>query len=157
MDIIDSLERIIEFSPAFDKRDADPKKNYGIHGVELTFYLKGKRGVIQFKLFTNWMLPHVHEETVNRLISKQYVSGINRLDICCDFDPMPADLGYHSPIPIYEGQTKMSSCQFYAGGCYYDGSTLNAGPVYDTLLREGSEGVWKRLEEYYQSTFNGGD
>jgi len=51
------LERIIQFTPAYDKR---PK--YGIHGVNLRFLLKGPKGAIQFLLFTNWMTPKVREE-----------------------------------------------------------------------------------------------
>jgi hypothetical protein len=60
------LERIIEFTPAFDKRDPNPKKNYGVHGVELRFVVKGEAGAVQFLIFTNWHLPHVQKAMVNR-------------------------------------------------------------------------------------------
>jgi len=36
------LERIVDFSPAFDKRHKDPKKNYGIGAVLIRFVLKGE-------------------------------------------------------------------------------------------------------------------
>lgn len=69
--------------------------------------------------------------------------------------PMPAYLGYHSPKPMYEGQSAIThECEFLEGKpCYYDGSALNAGPVYERLVSEGSEGVWKALEAYYEETF----
>jgi len=57
-----SLTREIKFSPAYDKRDPDPSKNYGIHGVTITFLLKGEKGAVQFVLYTNWHLPHVDHE-----------------------------------------------------------------------------------------------
>lgn len=139
------LERITELSPAFDKRDSDPKKNYGIHGVNLRMIVKGEDGAVQFVLYTNWQLPHVTEEQRHRV-------SPDRMFL---YEPMPADLGYHSKKPHYEDQKPMQkSCPYVDGGeCYYDGSTLNAEPVYEILLREGSDGVWKYLEDYYESLF----
>ena len=133
-------ERIITFSPALDKRNTDPKKNYGIHGVDLRFVLKGDEGAIQFVLYTGWHLPHVAHELKQR--------GSEMLA------PMPADLGYHSPHPMYEGQTSMGPCEYLNGhDCYYDGSSLNAEGVFELLLEEGSDRVWKELEEEYERRF----
>jgi len=139
------VKRIVEFSPAFDKRHPDPKKNYGIHGVELRMILKGKLGAVQFVLYTNWQLPHVTKESRKELSPDKY----------CLFEPLPADLGYHSPKPIYEGQSaQSSSCEYLDGKpCYYDGSGLNAHRVYEILLEKGSDGVWAELESYYKETF----
>lgn len=138
------LERRIEFTPAHDKRHKDPYKNYGIHGVSLRFELIGPKGAVQFVLFTNWMLPHVEEELDARL-DREFPH------LFCH--PMPADLGYHSPVPLYEGQYFMADCHLLNGGCYYDGSGLNAEPVYQRLLKEGGDGIWKALEDYYRETF----
>jgi hypothetical protein len=33
------FERIVTMNPAYDKRNADPSKNYGIHGVDLRMVL----------------------------------------------------------------------------------------------------------------------
>lgn len=171
------FKREIVFRPAFDKRSDDPAKNYGIHGVELAFYLIGDDGAVQFVVYTNWQLPHITEEH-----SKLFDDHI----LC---RPMPADLGYHSPKPMYEGQEPIGSKRFYwrdptkeerkfrfapvpdseptgtftpcdlLGGkpCYYDGSGLNAEPVFEILLKEGSPGVWKELERYYADTFKKGE
>lgn len=135
------MERIVEMTPAFDKRNPDPSKNYGIHGVNLRMILKGEQGAVQFVLFTNWQLPHVTEEQRHKMSpGKAFL-----------FEPMAADLGYHSKVPLYEGQKSIDkSCPYCDGAeCFYDGSTLNAEPVYEILLREGSDGVWKYLEKYY--------
>ena len=133
---VDVLERRVEFSPAFDKRNPNPAKNYGIHGVDLRMYVVGPRGAVQFVLYTDWHLPHVDEEL--------RAKGAR-------LAPTPADLGYHSPIPTYEGQEDYSrdDCHLLGGRCYYDGSGLNAERIYDVLLREGSDGVWRELEAYY--------
>lgn len=190
------LERITVFDPAFDKRDPDPKKNYGIHGVELRMVLKGPEGAVQFIVFTGWMLPKVQRELIaDRLIKashgvdfRNYLSesfGTGDLDLlevnsslekakrsmgmsnAPKLDPMdlemllpqPANVGFHSPKPMYEGQTLVSdNCQLLDGKpCYYDGSGLHAQVVYDILLKEGSEGVWKYLEGYYNRTFLTGE
>jgi len=144
---VETPKRSITFQPAFDRRDPDPKKNYGIHGVSLRFVLKGSKGAIQFVVYTNWHLPHVQEELDNR-------SGSQYPHLSCH--PTPADLGYHAYKPHYDEQTQMEGCDVLpdsSGGCYYDGSSLNAEPVYERLLREGEDGVWSELEAYYKVTF----
>lgn len=131
-----TLERTVEMSPAYDKRDPDPTKNYGIGCVLITFILKGERGAVQFKMGSGWFLPQ----------NKNAHS---------DFYPSAWDKGYHSYIPRYDGQTTVTdSCHVLDGKpCYYDGSTLNAEPLLEVLLREGSEGIWRELEEYYKESF----
>jgi len=142
------LERIVEFEPAFDKRHKDPSKNYGIHGVTLKMLLKGEKGAVQFVVYTNWQLPHVTEEQLRKpadLVSKRVL-----------FLPMPADLGYHSPKPMYEDQSPITEeCPYLDGKrCYYDGSGLNAERIFDVLVKEGDKGVWRELEKYYKDTFS---
>ena len=186
-----TLKRIVKFAPAYDKRNPDPSKNYGVHGVELRMVLKGKEGAVQFLLFTNWMLPRVQLDTDLRILSKaskgvRLVPSVSKelgplltkvskdlecaerladlrdseeldlLDLQILYHPMPVDLGYHSPKPLYEDQTQISdSCEYLDGRpCYYDGSGLNAKSIYEVLLKEGDKGVWRELEEYYKLTFN---
>jgi hypothetical protein len=171
----------IRFTPAFDRRHPDPEHDYGIHGVDLWFFLKGPKGAVHFRVMTNWQLPHVQQETDARMLANP-----DRIGLGCLYHPMPADVSYHSPVPMYEGQrphgsmrtewrdpteeekkagwkSKMpvtverdtySECDLVEGGmCFSDGSTLSAVPVFEILLSEGSDGVWKRLEEKYRSTF----
>ena len=142
----ETFERIVLMTPAFDKRNADPKKNYGIHGVDLRMILKGSLGATQFILFTNWQLPNVTEEALTRQLGRN-----ERIGLECSFLPTAADLGYHWKTARYEGQLPIKdSCEYCDGApCFYDGSGLNADAVFDILLREGSDGVWKKLESYY--------
>lgn len=134
----EQFERLVTFEPAYDERDSKP--SYSIGCAIVRFYLKGPRGVVQFVLYTGWHLPHVQKE----LLEKDGASLLY---------PFPTDLGYHSPVPRYEGQISYS-CDLLPGKkCYYDGSGLNAQPVYETLVREGDEAMWNELEEYYKSVF----
>jgi hypothetical protein len=174
------LQEITEFFPAYDKRDPNPKKNYGIQGVSMRMLVKGPEGAVQFLLYTNWHLPHVAEEMRKRTAMRLLTSSSLRL-----FEPLPADLGYHSLKPMYEGQKVMGAekfdfdhktilkgatgeisiptmiqtgtftpCDVLDGKpCYYDGSSLKAERIFNVLLVEGSAGVWRELRKYYIETF----
>lgn len=176
----EKLERIVEFSPAFDKRDPDPKKNFGVHGVEMRWVLKGEKGAVQFLVYTNWQLPHVTQENVDRAKRARDIA----LELRCFWKPMAADLGYHSKFPMYDGQEAMGSvhmktdideskegierfqvsrtptgsftpCPYLDGApCYYDGSGLHAETVFALLVAKGGEAVWKYMEECYHSQFD---
>lgn len=140
-----TLRREVRFYPAYDKRDPDPSKNYGIHGVTLAFYVHGEEGAVQFVIYTNWMTPEVQRETDARNPDPRFPWLMHA--------PMPADLGYHARKPRYEDQHGRSDCDLLGGECYYDGSTLNAEPIMDVLRQEGDVGVWRELEAYYNRTF----
>lgn len=47
------MKRIVEVDEAYDKRNADPSKDGGIHGAQIRMVLKGEAGAVQFLLFTN--------------------------------------------------------------------------------------------------------
>lgn len=136
------FERLVEFQPAFDRRNPDPAKDYGIHGVELRMVLKGPQGAVQFLLYTNWQLPHVTEQTLTTCLTTRQ----NRISLQTHFLPIPADLGYHWCTPHYKDQP-LRECPYVAGGqCYYDGSGLNAERIYQVLVSEGDAGFgesWK--------------
>lgn len=124
---MNDFEKIVEFNPAFDRRS----EGYGIHCVELRMILKKDNKAVHFLLYTGW-----------------YLNESN------DIFPMPADLGYHSPVETYEEQKPISGeCRYIEGPCYYDGSVLNAEPIFQALKKKGSDGVWEELEKYYISIF----
>ena len=129
---------LIEWSPAFDKRDPDPKKNYGIHGMELCFVLIGPKGATQFVIFTNWMLPQVRAPW-DEMIKAHLLQ------------PIPADVGYYAYVAQYDGQTPLfPECEYLGGKpCYYDGSGLQAEGLFDEFVAKGEEVVWSTLRERY--------
>jgi hypothetical protein len=62
----------------------------------MRFLVSGKLGTVQFLLYTNWLLASTKKdfdqfEKVPRFLS----------------DPLPADIGYHSRVPKYDGQNPM--------------------------------------------------
>jgi hypothetical protein len=175
-----NLERIVQFEPAYDKRNPDPKKNYGISGVTMRMVLKGPAGAVQFLVYTHWNLPHVMREAAERAKRSPDLA----LELECFWKPLPADLGYHSKTPMFEGQEVMGAstmkikedvtkeglerfqfdkkptgtfthCEFTDGPCYYDGSGLHAQKVFDLLVAKGGEAVWEYLEKCYYDQFGG--
>lgn len=94
------------------------------------YYLIGDRGIVQFMIL--------------------FTAG---------FDVLPADLGYHSPKPIYETQESMqcpvSKKYGFGPDCYYDGSGLMARDLYEKFLAGGEdpEIIWQELEAFYNDTF----
>lgn len=146
------MEKIIQITPAFDKRHRDPKQDYGIHGVDFRFILKGKYGATQFVIFSNWHLPHVRQAQDTHILRKCKAGLIDQIDLDIYFHPMPADKGYHSLVPQYDGQQKYP-CDLFPQGCYYDGSGLNAQSLFDSMLQEGDKAIWRILEEYYNELF----
>src|SRR5438309_1017514 len=135
---MDKLERIVEWEPAFDRRDPDPNKNYGIHGVSVQFILKGPKGATQFVLFTNWHLANVQKELDSKTVPKQFTH------LHCH--PLPADVGYHSLTRRHNYQEERDCTYTVTGKCYYDGSGLRAYDVYKRLVEHGDKGVWEALE-----------
>ena len=109
------VKREFEITAAYDKR---PK--YGQHCVDMTFYVKGPKGTVQFKLFTGWY-PRIIP-TPDTLWQELCAP----LQVEEHENPLPADLGYHSPVPMYEGQQLYDCTLLPEGKCYYDGSGLNA-------------------------------
>lgn len=120
-------ERAVVFSPGY----RTDRKSYGRHGMEVTWLLRGPKGVTQFKMFTGWEpgLDRHSERMVNA--------------------PMGADLGYHAFVPQYEGQEPMDSCDYLPGQptCYYDGSGLMADDLMHEFLIHGEQVIWNRLAE----------
>ena len=141
------LERIFEVDPAFDKRNSDPEKDRGIHGSTMRFIVKGNEGAVQFVIYTNWHLLHVQKELI-----ESCQTSINKF---CLLQPMPIDIGYHSPKPMYDEQICIKkSCKYIdEKPCYYSGSMLNSEKYFNIMVSEGSEKLWESLEEYYNHIF----
>jgi hypothetical protein len=135
------FKKEIIIRPAYDKRHSDPCKNYGIHACELLFILKGEKATITFLLYTGWHLPNVTQEFLERFDHTIY-------------KPTPADIGYHSTVPMYEGHEPMDKvCEFIGSPCYTGGSSIDSDEFYDELLKKGSKGVWRKMKEYYRERF----
>lgn len=142
--MIEQFERRVTFRPAFDRRHAEDGRNYGIHGVDLAFYLIGERGACDFVVYTNWNLPEVTAELDNRPVNGRFPH------LSCH--PLPANIGYHRLTPAWEGQEPLlDACELLGGKpCYSDGSGTAAREVFEMLTREGDAAVWRELERWYR-------
>lgn len=141
----------IKFKCKFNSKTCVPNGggSHGIHGLEIGFYIHGEKGAIQFKISTGWF-PQYSKES--RIGTKELHFGN-----LGEYYPMPIDLGYHSYTPHFEGQKPITDkCPILGGKeCYYDGSSLNCNDAFYTLLNGGEEELWKFLERYYESVFDG--
>lgn len=163
--LVKKFDRIKQFGEPWDKRDPDPAKNYGIHGVDIRFVLKGAKGAVQLVIYTNKQLPAVQEELLEQYsMPKNIKEGLLKwaepftpgkeidelrgfqmwLDEVGDFNhkflfaPLPADIGYHSPKPMFEGHEAMGSKrrtgehEFIALGTNPDGTDkMVEMPIYE--------------------------
>ena len=143
-------ERIVEFSPAYDKRHPNSRKNYGIGAVLIKFILKKDNKAVQFMLGTDWYLPETIKEYREKGVKNWRRTVRLRGENDCGISGW--DIGYHSPKPMFKGQTS-TKCAYIKGKCYYDGSGLYAQENQEILIRKGSEGVWKFLEKDWKERF----
>ena len=131
---------------------------------DLWFQIIGELGVVEFQLATNWYTNGVINA---RLIDmkKDVLSGEKDFMLKHFWmGPQPVDVCYYSPIrkseddSYWEGGTKYHAPHIIP--CYYgyryedegDG-VWTADFVYQKLLREGNDGVWNYLDNYYAEVF----
>lgn len=147
------LIRELRIFPGYDKRSDIPGKNYGVHGCDVVFYVHDQRRskTVQFKCYTDWLPINVQAERMGKDVVGMYPSVCQ---VVTGEQPMAADLGYHSPKPMYKGQTRMECNLSKRGYCYYDGSGLAAEEVRNVMLEKGDEGVWPLLEDYWHEIFD---
>ncbi len=155
------FKKEVIFSPAWNNSDNDPTKPPGIDCVEMGFYLTGPLGVVQYKASTGWYLagsvkPNEYFKVKKMHSMDSYINKRAGTEICGDMF-MNVDLGYHSYKPMHEDHMCIDQeCPLLGGKpCYYDGSSMSSERVFDILVHQGSDGVWKYLEEFYNETFLG--
>lgn len=169
------MEKITKIHPAWDKRDPDPKKDYGIHCVQIFMVLKGEKGAIHFTFSTGIFLDKTEERLAAtgaldwKELSPGHWFSINKA--------MGYDVGYHARDPQFEGHevmwpTKMRKtgpkpldvafdkvgdappiCEWLGVPCYCDGSAMRAEEWFKVLKAEGSDKIWAMMEEDYKERF----
>ncbi len=139
------LGREVIFTPGFDKRTSNPATNYGISGGSMTFLVKGDEGAVQFVIGCGWY----PESAVSHLLSHYDNDG---REIAHSIKPMGYDVGYHSKVPMFEGQEPMGKCNI-CDPCYYDGSVLMADEWAKEFMIGGTAWLWPKLESEYAERF----
>lgn len=141
------FEKITKVRLPFDRRDPEPKKNYGIGGLQIWFILKGPKGAVQFMAGFGIYLPHLYPEYLQKFGSDSLKSEITGWDV-----------GYHALEPQYEEQSPMGECDVFDGKpCYYDGSSLRAEEwgqeIFSVRGQQPEELIWSKLEQEYKDRF----
>lgn len=126
------ITRKLDAMQAFDLRDPNPSKNYGIGSLDLWFVVKRANVAVTWRLFTGWYLEK------NRDRPARYTDGLGSID-------------WHSPVPLYVDQTPQHDCMHTGGDCYCDGSSLESNTLFNKWL-EDQEYVWVELEEWLERT-----
>ncbi len=148
----EKLEKEVLFLPAFDKRNDNPKKNFGIGAVRCFMVLKGKKGAVCFQFSTGILLPKTILEYIKKGLAKYEIfpSGGDHYHFLNS--PMGFDVGYHARKPQYKGQkVGQRTCMFLNDKrCYYDGSGMRAEAYMNVLTEKGSDAIWKMLEGEYK-------
>jgi hypothetical protein len=157
------LIREIKIFQAYDKRNDNPKKNYGISSCKIWFIVKGKEGAVTVNFFTNWFLPSTVKEYKeigihkNRFPHEDKDPFKTKIDLEKTSEPISAgSWDYHAIKPHREWQKEPTTkdCLFLDNKpCYCDGSYCRAKEYLNSLLEKGSEAVFKMLEKDYRIEF----
>lgn len=142
------FERQIIISPAFDKRSPIPSKDYGIGSMDIFFVLIGKKGATSCIIGTDIFLP----ETIKEYREKGNSNLPPPINLRKDVALTGYSIDVHSKKPQYDGQQK-GKCGFIGKYCYCGGSFLRAEKFGEVLLRNGSDTIWKILEQEYKLTW----
>lgn len=129
-DVAKHIERRVRFLPAYDKR----KEGHGRHGVEIQFGLLDllEKRAATLVVYTGWTL-----------------------DSSIVHNPSAAELSVCRPLRDVEKGTSLDApdnpCAWHGEPCLSDHrNTIQTHKALETLIKEGSEGLWKRLEELLQ-------
>lgn len=140
------LRREIVFEPGYDHRAEDANKprgqRRGCHGLTMRWLVHGEHGTTSFTVFTGWLPSWVKPGRWGDVVTAPDGEPAHA--------PMAADLGHHWDSPTYSGEGSMECHYRPSGRCFYNGSGLNAEPVFAALLTKGHEAVWEMLENYYR-------
>lgn len=127
--LYEGFETWVDVAPSFYWMRADPSRNYGVGNVTMTFFLRGPKGAIQFKIGTEWGIKPVrdHLAQFDRIYAKPQ-------------QPSGWDLGYHAYEAQYDGQEPMGECRVLGCACFYDGSGLQADEMIEGFMAGGPAG-----------------
>lgn len=131
----DAFERRMYLTAAWDRRDPDPRKNYGVHGVDLHFALIGPLGAVSWRLMTPWVLPQVAEWWATLPAPVLYT-------------PTADGVYWHRQVDGLE-TAGAQPCNFF-GACVAEQiGSISREDVLEALIAQGDAGVWAVLERTY--------
>jgi len=150
---VEELKKEIVFNPAYDRRNPDPTKNFGIGSVLCSMILSGNEGAVVFNFSTGMLLPSTIKEYIEtgkacyKINSDGMVYFLNI--------PCALDIACHSKKPLDDDHSILNkTCDYIGQPCYYESSSIEADEYLQILIEKGSEPIWDLLTSYYNETFN---
>lgn len=142
----DGLEESVQFTPGYNCRRTD-MQGHGVHGMEITWLLRGPIGAVQLIFGTDWTPGELFP---GHGISPDGTRGRQRAtDGPWGTDPNGRGIGVHSRIPQYEGHDDRGECCVINGICYYNEGLSQADPLVPLFLAKGEQAIWDELETRY--------
>lgn len=151
------MKREIKFVPC-------PMRDGTESSLEVWFQVIGELGITEFQLESNWYTNTIVDLRLKEMKRDVALQKEDFLLKHVWMNPNPLNVCYFSPVRISEDDSMwMDGDVFHAPNmmpCYYgyryekevDGRWTTEF-VYEKLLREGNNGVWKFLEDYYVEVF----
>lgn len=142
-------ERAVWITPAFEARDPNPSKNFGIGSCQVTFAKRKGNRVVDCSFLTDWYPYDVQHRNMGGH------SGVYRQDVIGE-QPLCQGLYRHElvkPADANEWMRHGTDCLLTGGECWGEiGSALYGEEIRNRLLAEGSVAIWdeidKALEEW---------
>lgn len=131
---------------------------------EVLFHVEGELGVVEFQLSTNWYTPNVVDKRLDKMKRDVWSGKKDFLLRHFWMGPQPLDVCYLSPVRISEDDSYWEKGAIlhapHIVPCYYgykyqdvDGKS-STERAYEILLRQGDDGLFKYLEDYYLEVFH---
>lgn len=134
----DGLERAVVFQPGYNG-----DRNYGVHGMEITWYLRGPKGCVYITVSVSSWIPG-QLGPGHGLAPAGYPSRAP--------EQHPHGFGMRSctPVPQYEGQSpSQDDCPLIGAPCYADTWFGGADEPAREFTEHGESVMWAALEERY--------
>ena len=132
------FERRWAFRPAYDHTD-DPNKGWGT--MKAYAALVGPGGAITLTIKTGWALP----ESQTRMKALGFEASDPSI-----WKGEGAAVGIHHKTDPGHALGDPEPCDYFDGDCYFDISYLAAEDVFERFIREGEDGLWASLAEWYE-------
>lgn len=145
--------------PPYDFRSDHPESEnykYGACGMRLFFYLRGKKGVIEWELNSSLTADAISDRAwpANKTnpIARTGKPGYDFTSYGV-VRPTPGPITVHSPVQLHKWEMhKTDTCTLFEDGkCYSDFGYLAGDHAMKGLLSNGSDGVYEVLHKFYRS------
>lgn len=135
----DGLEESVQFMPGYNCPD-DGWSGHGVHGMEITWLLRGPLGAVQLVAHTDWIPGALRP---GHGLSPDGTRGWWSPSGQWSGDPHGGGIGIHKRAEAGE------TCPLLDGFCDYDESLCAADEFLRAFMDEGEQPIWDELERRY--------